>query len=338
MKRAGNLTERIAEPDNLRLAFLKACRGKQTRADVLHFRSDTDRNLDRLRKELMEGNVNWGGYHSFQIYDPKQRTIHAPTFRARVAHHAMLNICEPVFESYQIHDSYACRKGRGLDPALKRAVEFSRSGEWFLKMDIRKYFDSIDHDILKQLLRRRFKDRILLRLFDSVIDTYQTAPGKGLPIGNLTSQFFANHYLALWDHHAKEGMGIRKYVRYMDDFVIWSSSRDALKSLRRQTAQYLSEPLLLEVNPECLNACNRGLPFLGYKVYPDGLRLSQRGRQRFRRKTKQYQRLYEAGIWDESDLARHMLPLLAFVKKGASRSFRERIFHSSGLCPEDRIA
>jgi len=338
MKRAGHLIERIADVDNLRLAFFKACRGKRGKAEVLRFRERVDGELSVLREELLAGSVDWGEYHTFQVQDPKPRTIHAAPFRSRVAHHAMVNVCEPVFESYQIHDSYACRKGKGLDAALDRAVRFSRHGNWFLQMDIRKCFDSIGHGILKQLLRRRFKDRSVLRLFDSIIDSYEHARGKGIPIGNLTSQYFANHYLGLLDHHIKETLRFRRYVRYMDDFVVWAADKAELISQRDQIEEFLPERLGLNLKSATLNACERGMTFLGYRVFPQELRLSRRSRDRFRRKASCYARVWQAGIWDEAELAKHVEPLLAFVRRGASRAFRERAIQECGLCPEARTA
>ena len=179
------------------------------------------------------------------VFDPKERMICAAPFRDRVAHHAIMNVVEPHFESYQIDDSYACRTGQGLDAAIARAVAFSRAGDWYLKMDVRKYFDSVDHGVLKMLLRRRFKDPALLALLDGVIDSYENSPGRGLPIGNLTSQFFANHYLGVSDHYIKQTLGCRRYVRYMDDFVVWDSEKDRLRQVRDDVAGFLRDALRL---------------------------------------------------------------------------------------------
>ena len=150
MKRAGELIERIANADNLRLAFWKASRGKRAKAEVLRFRADLDARLRILREKLFSASVAWGPYRTFKVYDPKERMICVAPFRDRVAQHAIINVVEPHFESYQIHDSYACRRGKGLDGAIARAVCFSRRGDWYLKMDVRKYFDSIHHEVLKR--------------------------------------------------------------------------------------------------------------------------------------------------------------------------------------------
>jgi hypothetical protein len=270
------------------------------------------------------------------VLDPKKRTICAAPFRDRVAHHAIMNVIEPHFESYQIDGSYACRIGKGLDAAIARAVAFSRAGNWHLKMDVRKYFDSIDHHVLKTMLRRRFKDPALLGLLDGVVDSYENSPGRGLPIGNLTSQFFANHYLGVLDHHAKQALGCRRYVRYMDDFVVWDSEKDRLRRIKDDIAGFLRDSLHLAMRPACLNACSRGMTFLGYRVYPGHVRLAARSRTRFRRKLARYHDNYTTGRWTEGQTARHAEPLLAFVRRAESRSFRRQAIQSiEGSCPKE---
>jgi hypothetical protein len=336
MQRAGNLIERIAEADNLRLAFWKASKGKRAKAEVLQFRADLDARLRALRKELLAGCLPWGPYRTFMIFDPKERMICAAPLRDRVAHHAIMNVVEPHFESYQIHDSYACRTGRGLDAAVARAVAFSRPGDWYLKMDVRKYFDSVDHGVLKGMLCRRFKDPVLLALLDGVIDSHATSPGRGLPIGNLTSQFFANHYLVLLDRRIKQTLGCRRYGRYMDDFVVWDSEKDRLRQVRDDAVGFLRDSLHLELKPVCLNACSMGLTFLGYRVFPGHVRLASRSRKRFRRKMVLYHGNYTSGRWTEEETARHVEPLLAFVRRAESQSFRRRVIESiEGSCPKE---
>ena len=333
MKRAGNLIERIADADNLRLAFWKASRGKRAKAEVLCFRGNLDTQLRCLREELLAGSAPWGPYRAFKVRDPKERTICAAPFRDRVAHHAIINVVEPYFESYQIHDSYACRRGKGLDAAIARAVRFTHPGDWYLKMDVRKYFDSVDHDTLKRLVRRRFKDPLLLALLEGVIDSYENSPGRGLPLGTLTSQFFANHYLAVLDHHCKQSLGCHRYVRYMDDFVVWDSEKDRLRQIGHEIAGFLCESLKLGLRPACLNTCSRGMTFLGYRVYPGRIRLAARSRTRFRRKLAQYHDNFLSGRWTEEEAARHVEPLLAFVRRAQSDGFRRRMIESiEGSC------
>jgi hypothetical protein len=336
MKRAGDLIERIADADNLRLAFWKASRGKQAKADVLAFRADLNAELRGLGEALLGGSVRWGPYRRFMVYDPKERMICAAPFRDRVAHHAILSVTEPHFESYQIGDSYACRTGRGLDAAIARAVGFSGVGDWYLKMDVRKYFDSVDHGVLKGMLRRRFKDPTLLALLDDVINSYSSSSGRGLPIGNLTSQFFANHYLGMLDHHVKQTLGCHRYVRYMDDFVVWDAAKDRLRQVRDDVAGFLRDALHLELKPVCLNACPTGLTFLGYRVFPGRVRLAARSRKRFRRKMALCHDSYTSGRWTEEETARHVEPLLAFVRRAESHAFCQRVLESiEGSCPKE---
>lgn len=338
MKRTGNLIERIAEADNLRLAFWKASKGKRGKAEVLSFRGDLDVNLRRLGDELLSGSVAWGPYHKFRVRDPKDRMIYAPPFRDQVAQHAIMNVCGPQFERFQIDDSYASRKGKGLDRAILRARRFARRGDWYLKLDVRKYFDSVDHNVLKGLLRRAFKDAVVLELLDAVIDSYATTPERGLPLGNLTSQFFANHYLGVFDHFVKETLACRRYVRYMDDCVIWSGSRSALRGMQTRAASFLKARLGLDLKPGCLNACTLGMTFLGYRVFPGHVRLSRRSRDRFRRRLREYHANYQSGRWSEEETARHVEPLLAFVRRGESKAFRERVLQQAGPGPQARTA
>ena len=231
MKRAGHFIESIAEPANLRLAFWKAAKGKRAKADCRAFQAKLDTNLSTLRAQLLAGRVPVGEYHTFTIQDPKERTICAAAFCERVLHHALMNVCEPVLERAAIFDSYAGRKGKGQLAAVRRAESYARHYGWFLKMDIRKYFDSVDQCVLLELLARKSKDAAVQRMFGQILASYETAPGRGLPIGNLTSQHFANFYLDPLDRFVKERLRCRAYVRYMDDFVVWGAAvRNCAKS------------------------------------------------------------------------------------------------------------
>ncbi|MBN2291349.1 MAG: RNA-directed DNA polymerase [Pirellulales bacterium] len=334
----GNLIERIANADNLRLAFWKASRGKRSKETVLQFRENLDGNLYDLRQQLLASSIDWGPYHTFLIHDPKKRYISAAPFRDRVAHHAIINVTEPVFESYQIHDSYACRKGKGLDGAITRALRFACKSRWYMKLDVRKFFNSVDHDVLKGLLKRRFKDRVVLNLFNGIIDSFANTPGRGIPIGNLTSQFFANHYLGVIDHYIKETIRCKRYVRYMDDFVIWAESRTALRRIHHKVTCFIQEQLYLDLKSPCMDTTKRGLTFLGYRVYPGRLRLARRSRDRFIRKLRRYHANFEEGLWDEEEAARHVEPLLAFVCRAESHEYRKRVMKKLGLCPLARTA
>ena len=290
MKRAGELLEAIADPGNLRLAFWKAAKGKCAKADCRAFQEKLDANLAALRADLLAGQTRVGDYHYFTIHDPKERMICAASFRERVLHHAVMNVCEPVLERAAVFDSYACRKGKGQLAAVRRAEGYARQYGWFLKLDIRKYFDSVHHGVLQGLLRRKFKDASVLALLDQVLASYQTAPGRGLPIGNLTSQHFANFYLSPLDRFLKEDLRRRAYVRYMDDFVVWGESGAELRAVWREVEAFLAAELRLAVKPNvALNKTAFGMDFLGYRVFPKALRLARRSKLRFQRKFRRYE-------------------------------------------------
>ncbi len=324
MKRENNLIEKIAYPDNLRLAFWKSRKAKDGKMEVAEYRKFLDKNLLSLRNELLSGNVQVGQYHYFTIFDPKERKICAATFRERVLHHALMNVCHANFEKYQIFDSYASRLAKGTYAALERASVFQHQYKWFLKLDVRKYFDSIDHAILKSLLTNRFKDSVLLQIFFQIIDSYHTAEGKGLPIGNLTSQYFANHYLALADHHIKEKLQASAYVRYMDDMVIWSNDKNMLLKKGNEFQSFIESELSLTLKPFCLNSTDKGLPFLGYMLFPKTILLNNSSRKRFKAKLKQYTYKLNNAEWNQTEYQAHVLPLIAFAKHANTYNLRRK--------------
>ena len=329
MKRSNYLLNQAIEPDNLRLAFWKAQRGKSYKRSVQRYRNELDKNLCRLREEIIEGKVNVGAYSTFKVYIPKERQIFAPPFSDQVLHHALMNVCHDNFDRYQIADSYACRIGKGTFAALDRAKSFQRRYSWFLKLDIRKYFDSIRHNTLKTLLERRFKEEKLLSIFAQIIDTYTLSDEYvGLPIGNLTSQYFANHYLATADRYAKEVLRIPAYVRYMDDIVMWGNCKSELLAQGRQLEAFLADRLQLGLKHFFLNSTKRGLPFLGYLLYPSHTRLTRSSRKRFTSKMKLYSRYLQEDSWTQEEYARHVLPLIAFIRYADTYNFRTKLIMS----------
>ena len=202
----------IAQQENLREAFLLAVRGKQLKRECIHFREHLDEQLLQLGTELADGSYRTGEYRRFRVFDPKERIICAAPFRDRVAQHAMMRVCHPLFERFQTSVSFASRPGRGTYKAIEQARHYCRCYRWWLKLDMQKYFDSISHDCLRQQLVRMVKDPLLIEYWNMLIDGYENTPGRGLPIGNLTSQYWANHYLAVSDHQAKELIGISVMV------------------------------------------------------------------------------------------------------------------------------
>ncbi|HOK06311.1 MAG TPA: reverse transcriptase/maturase family protein [Syntrophales bacterium] len=333
MMSAGDLYRQIADRDNIRLAFLKAARGKQARRDVIDFRKNFEENIEKIHGQLEDRNPDIGHYRYFQVYDPKKRLICAASFPERVLHHAIMNICEPVLESYAIYDSYACRKGKGGQKAILRAQEFAGRFDWFLKLDVRKYFDSIDHAILLGALARRFREKDILLLFEKIMSSYEVETGKGLPIGNLISQHLANFYLSVFDHWIKEERKVRGYVRYMDDFLIFDDDRDKLMHVELPAIKdFLQARLSLTVKPDIqMNRCARGIPFLGYRVFPQKILLSPRSKRRFVNKFRLYEGKQMNGEWSVDELVRHMDSLLEFTRFADSDGFRRNVISRFGV-------
>jgi retron-type reverse transcriptase len=220
MKRVGNLYDRICSLENLQLADEKARKGKLRSHGVIKHDRNREQNIIRLHEILKNGTFRTSKYEIFTIYEPKEREIYRlPYYPDRIVHHAIMNVLEPVFVSIFTTDTYSCIKNRGIHAAakkLRRALKEDQEGTAYcLKIDIRKFYPSIDHDILKRLLRLKIKDARSLSLLDEIIDS-----ADGVPIGNYLSQYFANLYLAYFDHWLKEKKGVRYYFRYADDIVI----------------------------------------------------------------------------------------------------------------------
>lgn len=326
MKRTGNLTERIADVDNLLLAFHKAIRGKRRNSEAQHFQDHLEDNVAAMREEILSGEVSVGKYEYFFIEDPKLRLICAASFRERVLHHAIMNVCHPIFERNLIETTYATRPEKGIYKAIDRAKAAMKKYPYVAKFDFRKYFDSISHEILKGKLARLFKDKTLLRIMDAIIESFSKMDGIGIPIGNLTSQYFANYYLSGMDHWVKEVLRVPEYLRYMDDFLIFSDSRIQLENYIEQIKRYAEKRLQLTLKPVVVALAVEGIDFLGYRIYGHKIRLMQRSKQRFVRKSKVYGELLERKEWTEKDYYEHMTPLLSYAMKGYSKGLRTAVF------------
>ena len=325
MKRSGKLYRHIAEWDNLLIAFYNAARGKRLKLDVTLYEKNLYENLKILQTHLINQTIPLGNYRFFKIYDPKERLICAAPFEERVLHHAIINITGPVFERLQIYDSYACRKGKGTNAALLRALHFTKHYPYFLKLDMKKYFDSISHSKLTALLAAKFKDKALLNLFDRLLASYCVTEGRGLPIGNLTSQYFANFYLGFFDHYAKEKMQVKGYVRYMDDVLLFANTMQEIKDILHTAKRFLEDELLLILKEEAIGKTASGVPFLGFLLKPQGIYLAQKKKKRLKNRIKQYRYKHESGAWTEEEYALHITPVLAHVAISRCRKYCNRI-------------
>jgi RNA-directed DNA polymerase len=305
MKKKGYLFETLYSFENLHEAFKKAFRGSGRTEEACRFHFHLERELLKLREELQSNTYRPARYRYFKTFDPKERTISVAPFRDRVVHHGVVRVLEPIFEPTFIFDSYATRKGKGTHRAVKRAQKFMRSGFHYYKSDIRKYFDSVDHEVLLGLVSRKIKDGKVLELVERIIRNSDVSRGlscgKGLPVGNLTSQFFANVYLSPLDHFAKDQMGVKCYVRYMDDMVIFADSRVYLKEVMAELKTFLNDELKLSLNPRStfLNSRRSGLPFLGFRIFPRLIRVKRENLKRVKGKLKKRKRELREGLITE---------------------------------------
>ena len=322
MRRIGNLFDSIVDMDNLRLAFLKASRGKRSRMEQREYQANLNEELSNLRKGLLDGTYHVGCYSHFKIYDPKEREICAAAFRERVLHHAFMNICEPWFDKWLIERTFACRKGLGQVKAVAKAHISARRNIWYLKCDYKKYFDSIPHEVLKGVLRSKFKDERVLYWFDRIIDSHQTSSGRGLPIGNLTSQHFANLYLNKIDRLFP---GV-DYVRFMDDFVLWGNSKDEMLKFRDKILECSEKILGLTLKEPVVNRTKHGMDFLGMRIFPKTIRANRRSIDRYKRKMRHYEYLFNVGEMSECKLQSRVTALTAFLKQGDTLAWRRNFF------------
>ena len=324
MKRANDLFDQISAWDNLLAAVHQASRGKRHRCDTQAFCLHLSDNLRRIQEELTTDSFRFGRFHQFVIHDPRRRIITAPCFEERVVHHAIINVCEPVFERFLINDSFACRRGLGRLAALERAQTFSRRHTHYVKMDIKKFFDNVDHATLLELLHRRYKDSRLLNLLAEIVHCYEVDPGKGLPIGSLTSQHLANFYLGWFDRFVKEQLRIAGYVRYMDDCLIWGKSRASVRSAYFAAQRFLCDGLQFNTKPPIIGSVKRGIGFLGCRVFPNYLVLDRRSRRRFKAKLGELSQEYRNGKVSEIDCQQRATAMIAFARAGGTRSWRFR--------------
>ncbi len=335
MKRYGNLFEDVCSFHNLCSAARKAFRGKLNKPRVADFHLNFEFELVALQRELLSKTYRPEPYRSFTIHEPKQRRICAADFRDRVVHHAVCNVLEPLFERSFIHDSYACRKDKGTHRAIARLQSFCRDSNFFLKMDVEKFFDSVDHAILKRMIERKIKDADLLALLFLIIDhpMPDQIPGKGLPIGNLTSQWWANHYLNQLDHFVKDELGVKRYIRYMDDMVVLSTGKEELHRLRARIGMFLSQRLNLRLKESgtFLAPVSQGVPFLGFRVFPNLIRLKRANLVRFRRKFRENEKAYLSGEMDDERFARSAASLLGHVLHADTWRMRRDFFYGKNL-------
>ncbi|GMU73857.1 MAG: hypothetical protein AMXMBFR44_0560 [Candidatus Campbellbacteria bacterium] len=268
----------ITSVENLLCAWWEFLRGKRSRRDVQEFGLHLMDNILALHRDLVCGTYRHGGYGAFNISDPKPRNIHKASVRDRLLHHAVYRVLALHFNQRFIHDSYSCRLGKGTHKALGRFKKFARKESangtktcWVLKCDIRKFFASVHHKIQLSVLSKHIADQDTLQLLGRIIESFETAPGKGLPLGNLTSQLLVNVYMNKFDQWMKHAMKVKYYVRYADDFVVLSRDKDFLTELLPKIGVFLEENLKLTLHPDkvFIKTLASGVDFLGWVHFPD---------------------------------------------------------------------
>jgi RNA-directed DNA polymerase len=292
--------------------YYRAAQGKSDRDSVANFHSRLETNVLKMREELDQGVYHWGEYRAFWVVAPKLRKIESAPFRDRVVHQAMAEVLEPLFDPAFFHHSYACRSGRGTHRAMNAVHKWisARPESFYLQMDVAKYFPSINRSVLYEIVEKRIGDPRFLFLVRSLLNS---SPGEnGIPIGNLTSQLFANLYLDQLDQFIKRTLRVKYYVRYMDDIVLIHENYSQLKSWRREIDQFAAEKLRLRFHPHktALAPARTGISFVGYRILPDCIRVRNNAVRRFRKG------------------AREKLPLDSKVRRLIS--YQGHILHATG--------
>jgi RNA-directed DNA polymerase len=351
MKRFRDLWPQITSFENLLFASRKAQKSKRFRDNVLGFNANLEAELFQLQHELLTHTYQPGKYRTFEIFEPKPRIIAAAPYRDRVVHHALCNVIVPLFDRLFIFDSYANRTGKGTHKALRRFTQFCGRYEYILQCDVRKYFPSIDHAMLKALIRAKLKCPETLWLIDLIIDngilphyTIDYLPGDdllaplrphGLPIGNLTSQFFANIYLNQFDHYVTETLEVPAYLRYVDDFICFGDDRAFLAEVRQAIEAYLATQLRLTIHPikSQLFALAQGASFVGFRVIPHGtafpkkiqIRVRNDNLRRGRKRLRQMQTAIAQGEMTIGQMERSIGSWLAHLQHGDTWRLRTHI-------------
>ncbi len=329
MKTFNNLYPKIYDFENLLSAYNSAKKNKRFKNEIIDFGLRIDENLIQIQNELMHHSYQPSRYREFLIHEPKERLILSLPFRDRVVHQAICKVIEPIFDNTFIHDTYACRKGKGTLAGVKRMWYFlnklqSNNKEVFcLKMDISKYFYSVDHGILKRAIEKKIRCKPTLNLLNTIIDSVEN---PGIPVGNLTSQLFANIYLSSLDHFIKETLRQKYYIRYMDDMIVLSQSKKELWGIFSLIKDFVEFDLRLKFNKKTqVFNTKRGIDFLGYRQFPDRLILRKRVMQKNFRKFKKQKR-----IGDVEKIKRSLASFEGICKHCSSRKLLNEVYKILG--------
>jgi retron-type reverse transcriptase len=333
-----NVWRDILAWENLFLAYRKARRGKRHQAEIQDFTFDLEYELTAIRQDLITHTYKPGGFRQFHVRDRKLRLISAAPFRDRVVQHALMNIVEPELDKAFIRETFASRKHKGVHAAVNLYRRWANRYAYALKMDIRRYFDSIDHQLVKQKLVNFIADTDVLWLFDTIIDSSPLPLNScvviaadddlvdlacrevGLPLGNLTSQFLGNLYLNDLDHYVKDKLKIPAYLRYVDDMILLADCKDQLWDWCDAIEQFLArERIGIHPRKKTLVPVSAGLDVLGYRVFPDSTRLSRGSGYKFRRKLRSLAKAYSEERMTLQDIKPHVAGWLGHARQADTR-------------------
>ena len=357
MKTYKNLYPQIYAFSNLYWAYRAARKGKRDRVAIAGFEFDLESQLWQLQEALREQTYRPGAYTNFYVYEPKRRLVSAAPFRDRVVHHALCNIIEPIWDASStgsrfIYHSYACRLGKGTHRALDQAQAWVRRYAYVFHGDIVKYFPAIDHQIMRRLLSRRIADRQVLWLIDQILDSgagiqadespRTLFPGddllaltrpRGLPIGNLTSQFWANVYLHELDKFVKQELRCPAYLRYMDDFLLFGDDKTQLQQWREEVRHFLADRLRLLLHPakSLVFPTRVGLDFCGFRLFDNHRRLRKSSVRRFVRRLRWQRAAFQRGELSFEEMTHSVRCWIAHAEHGDTWGLRDRIFHDYPL-------
>lgn len=347
-KTYGNLWPEVISWPSLTAAWERTARGRTRQRDVIAFRSDLEPNLIEIQESLIHRTYHTGPYHRFFIYEPKKREIASLPLKDRVVQHALVQVIEPIFEARYIDQSFACRVGKGAHKGADtlqrymREVKRENGALYALKADISKYFPSVCHDVLKRIIRRRITCADTLWLIDGILDSaadpYAIMP-RGIPIGNLSSQMFANIYLNELDHFLKHTLREPRYVRYMDDFAVIHHDKAHLHEIRRAIEDFLWAELGLRTNAKTqvfpIGGNGRALDFLGYRIWPTHRALRKNCINRMKRKMRRMATLYNLGrmSWDEIDPV--IMSWIGHAKHADTYNLRDKVLGGVSFVTSD---
>jgi retron-type reverse transcriptase len=327
-----NLYEQICSYENLELAYLRAKKRKSKKDYVVEFEKNLKENLFKLRIELLMQVYEPKKLVTFIIRDPKTRKISKSDFRDRIIHHAICNIIEPMFDKSFIYDSYANRIGKGTLNAIKRFDYFKRKVSknntkncYVLKADVRHYFESVNHNILVNILKRKISDDRVLWLVEKILSNYHNEKENiGMPLGNLTSQFFANVYLNELDQFVKHTLKAKYYIRYVDDFIILDTSKEKLKLYQNKIDYFLKENLGLELHPDKTKIIllSKGVGFLGFRLFYYHKLVRKKNMIKFKKRFEELKDTYESGLIKREIVIEKFQGFLAYISTADTYKYR----------------